>query len=89
MTGVARMKAANQTIRAYYSDDLHKHDNLMKLLETYHKVLLPDNEKYPEKLAWCLEFCQNKFRDIKQGEGMYWYFENEQDATMFAMKWSS
>jgi hypothetical protein len=44
---------------------------------------------FPEKLTWCLENCQNKFRDLAEGNGYRaWYFENEQDATMFAMKWS-
>jgi len=83
------IKAASQTMRAWYSEDLKKHDRLMSLLETYHKVHLHDNDCYPEKLAWCLENCQNKFRDIKHGDGMYWYFESEQDATMFSLKWSS
>lgn len=85
---VPMMKASNQKMRAWYSEDLKKHDRLMALLETYHKVLLHDNENYPEKLAWCLEHCQSKFRDIKNGEGMYWYFEQEEDASMFALKWS-
>lgn len=82
------MKNNDQSMRAWYSADLKKYDKLMALLETYHKVHLEDDEKYPEKLTWCLEHCQNKFRDIKHGDGMYWYFENEQDASMFAMKWS-
>lgn len=84
---VAMMRAASQSIRSWYSEDLKKHDQLMTLLETYHKVHLQDNDHYPEKLAWCLEHCQNKFRDLKHGDGMYWYFENEKDATVFAMKW--
>ncbi len=79
---------ATPKLRTWYSEDLKKHDRLMELLETYHKVCLPDNDNYPEKLTWCFEHCQSKFRDIKNGDGMYWYFENEQDASMFAMKWS-
>ena len=43
---------------------------------------------YNKMLGWCLEHCQSKFRDIKHGDGMDWYFENDQDASMFAMKWS-
>ena len=84
---LAMMRAANQTMRAWYSEDLKKHDQLMALLDTYHKVHLSDNEVYPEKLTWCLEKCQGKFRDIKHGDGMFWYFELETDATMFALKW--
>jgi hypothetical protein len=84
---VPMMKAANQTMRAWYSEDLKKHDQLMALLNTYHKVQLNDNENYPEKLAWCLEHCRDKFRDIKHGDGMQWYFKREEDATMFALRW--
>jgi len=82
------LRAADQTMRAWYSSDLRKDEHLMKLLETFHKVHLDDTERYSEKLAWCLEVSQGKFRDIKYGDGMDWYFENEQDATMFAMKWT-
>lgn len=82
------MKAANQTMRTWYSEDLKNHDKLMSLLSTYHKVHLNSNNDYPEKLAWCFEHCNGKFRDIKHGDGMYWYFQNEQDASMFAIKWS-
>jgi hypothetical protein len=85
---VPMMKAANQTMRAWYSEDLLKHDKLMELLQSYHKVLISDNSQYPEKLSWCLEHCRSKFRDIKHNDGMYWYFELEEDATMFALRWA-
>jgi hypothetical protein len=84
---VPMMQAMNQTVRAWYSEDLKKHDQLMALLNTYHKVQLNENEQYPEKLAWCLEHCSDKFRDIKHGDGMLWYFKREEDATMFALRW--
>lgn len=67
--------------------DLQQDDRLMKLLETYHPVKLQD-EDFPEKLTWCLENCQNKFRDLNIDGYRVWYFENEKDATIFAMKWS-
>lgn len=86
--GAANLAPNSQATRAWYSEDLKKHDKLMTLLETYHKVLLIDNEHYAEKLAWCLEHCADKFRDLKSNEGMYWYFANEKDASMFALKWS-
>lgn len=85
--GFSMMKAAHQTLRAWYSPDLSKHEQLIKLLETYHRVHLEDNEDYAEKLTWCLEHCSGKFRDLKHGDGMDWYFEQEEDATMFALKW--
>ena len=84
---VPMIKAAKESIRTWYSADLQKHDQLMTLLDTYHKVHLHDNDRYADKLTWCLAHCQSKFRDIKYGDGMYWYFQNEQDATMFALKW--
>jgi hypothetical protein len=60
---------------------------LMELLGTYSMIVLPD-EDFAEKLTWCLESCQGKFRDLSEQNGRAWYFQNEQDATMFAMKWS-
>lgn len=82
------MRAVHQTMRAWYSEDLKKHDDLMTLLDSYHKVHLLDNDDYAVKLTWCFQFCQGKFRDIKHGDGMYWYFQHEEDASMFALKWS-
>lgn len=72
----------------FYKEDIEKDSRLMELLESYHKVSLKDNNEFAEKLTWCLENCQSKFRDIKHGNGVYWYFQNEQDATMFAMRWA-
>ena len=60
---------------------------LMQLLESYHVITLKD-EDFAEKLTWCLESCQSKFRDLSDPNGRAWYFQNEQDATMFAMKWA-
>jgi hypothetical protein len=74
----------------------HKHigvllmqdSELMNILKDYHVVRLDDEDDFNEKLSWCLEHCQNKFRDIREAKSRAWYFQNEQDATMFAMKWS-
>ncbi len=60
---------------------------LMQLLRTYYPVKIKDIQDYAEKLTWCLEHCQNKFRDINTSEGRVWYFQNDQDALMFALKW--
>ena len=60
---------------------------LMHLLESYHVIVIRD-EDFAEKLTWCLENCQSKFRDLSDPKGRAWYFQNEQDATMFAMKWA-
>ena len=75
-------------VRTHNIVDLSDQEKLMKLLETYHKVVLNDSDDFPAKLTWCLEHCQNKFRDIRTQEGMFWYFEKEEDATLFALKWS-
>lgn len=62
---------------------------LMEILKDYFVVRVKEEDgDFNPKLIWCLEHCQSKFRDIKENEGRAWYFQNEQDATMFAMKWS-
>lgn len=63
-------------------------ERLMKILESYHIVRLEKDDDFAEKLTWCMEHCQNKFRDIRESNCRAWYFQNEQDASMFAMKWS-
>lgn len=60
---------------------------LVNALKNYYPVHLEDTE-FNQKLTWCLEHCQNKFRDLSDSNGRTWYFENEQDAMMFAIKWS-
>jgi hypothetical protein len=61
---------------------------LMDILKDYHVVRLLDQEDFNTKLSWCLEHCQHKFRDIREDDVRAWYFQNSEDATMFAMKWS-
>jgi|AntAceMinimDraft_1070359.scaffolds.fasta_scaffold20659_6 hypothetical protein len=75
-----------KAIRAEH--DLKTDDQLMKLLETYYAVHVGNDIEFSEKLTWCLTCCQHKFRDLSEQDGRVWYFQNEQDATMFAMKWS-
>jgi len=67
---------------------LNVNDRLMDLLSTYYKVTLQDDD-FPERLTWCLENCNHKFRDLNTYEGRTWYFENDQDAAIFALKWAS
>jgi len=68
-------------------EHLNVDQRLMQLLESYHAIVIRD-EDFAEKLTWCLENCQSKFRDLSDPNGRAWYFQNEQDATMFAMKWA-
>lgn len=63
-------------------------DKLMSILNNYHIVRLENDDDFNEKLTWCMEHCQSKFRDIRESNCRAWYFQNEQDASMFAMKWS-
>jgi hypothetical protein len=83
------IRAATNAVRDWYSPDLNKHDRLLELLETYHKVRIetPDRDTYGDTLAWCLEHCRGKFRDLRYGDSIDWYFEQEEDATMFALRW--
>ena len=75
-------------LRAQRAEEHLKVDQrLMQLLESYHAITLRDDD-FSEKLTWCLENCQSKFRDLSDPNGRAWYFQNEQDATMFAMKWA-
>ncbi len=64
-------------------------ESLMAVLENYHVVRFEYEENYNDILTWCLEHCQHKFRDLQESRYRAWYFQNEQDAVMFAMKWSS
>ena len=78
-------------IQTWTGSDLNNHDQLMNFLKNYHKVHITEtvnSESYGNTLTWCLEHCKGKFRDIKQGDGLDWYFEVEEDATMFALKWA-
>lgn len=67
---------------------LLEHDRLMKILESYHVVRLEEDQDFAEKLTWCMEHCQSKFRDIRESNCRAWYFQNEHDAAIFAMKWA-
>ena len=63
---------------------------LLEVLKGYHVVRLEDSgDDFNDKLKWCLEHCQNKFRDIRESKTTAWYFKSEHDATIFAMRWSS
>ena len=66
-----------------------RHEQLMALLDKWYKIPLQyNNDKIGEQLLWCFENCQGHFRDIQQFDQKIWYFENEQDAALFALKWA-
>jgi hypothetical protein len=81
-TTTAIMKA----VRA--ENDLQADERLMELLNSYHVVHVENDIEFSEKLTWCLEHCQDKFRDLSERNGRAWYFKSEQDALVFAMKWA-
>ena len=75
-------------MRAQKAEEHLKVDQrLMDLLKTYHVIILKDDD-FADKLTWCLEHCQNKFRDLSDPNGRAWYFQNEKDASLFAMRWA-
>ena len=78
------IKQADKWLGAVLLED----DKLMKILDSYHVVRLDSDNDFNDKLVWCMEYCQSKFRDIRESNCRAWYFQNEQDASMFAMKWS-
>jgi len=83
-SGAARIMPKPKVVDSHLTRD----EKLMDLLSTYYPVTIEQDRDYSERLTWCLEHCQNKFRDIKMPQGRVWYFQNEQDALIFAMKWS-
>jgi hypothetical protein len=75
-------------LRAQRAEEHLKVDErLMKLLSDYYVIVLPDGD-FAEKLTWCLQHCQYKFRDLSDPNGRAWYFQNDKDASMFALRWS-
>jgi hypothetical protein len=63
-------------------------ESLMSVLKDHVVRLSYSDDLYNDMLTWCLAHCQNKFRDMQESNGRAWYFQNPEDATMFAMKWS-
>lgn len=69
-------------------ETMQKHDKLLELLSHYHPVPTTHSDDYEDKLCWCLEHCEGKFRDMIKHDTRYWYFEKENDATLFALKYA-
>ena len=84
----AAIPSIQPIIRDRATDPEARHDRLMELLSTWHHISTRDDEYLGDRLLWCLEHCQGKFRDIKEFDRRVWYFENEQDAALFALKWA-
>jgi hypothetical protein len=79
----------NSTVKLSTNIFRPSHDErLLALLQTYHHISTYRDQDFNEKLVWCLENCQGKFRDIKTSDHRIWYFENEKDAALFALKWA-
>ena len=67
-------------------EELSEEMRIRALLKTWVPVRSPD-DLFNEKLCWCLEHCEGKFRDLKNLEFRMWYFQSSKDASMFALKW--
>ena len=83
-TPVAKIMPKPKVVDSHLTRD----EKLMGLLSTYFPVIIKNENDYSEKLTWCLEHCQSKSRDIKMSDGRVWYFQNDKDASMFALKWA-
>jgi len=67
---------------------LMQNSKLMDILKDY-TVIRMDDEDFNERLTWCMEHCQHQFRDIRENNNCRtWYFQDSEDATIFAMKWT-
>lgn len=76
-------------IRDQISTPESRHDDLMRLLQSWHQIKVRyDKNNLGDQLLWCFENCQGHFRDIQQFDTKVWYFEREQDAALFALKWA-
>lgn len=64
---------------------------LERVVNTFHKVPnIPDvNEMFADHLKWCLVHCNGQFMDAQQYGSRTWFFEFEQDAIMFSLKWGN
>ena len=85
------MAFTEQDLKMSNADSIEELTEEMKiraLLRTWNPVRSPD-ELFNEKLRWCLEHCEAKFRDLKDIDSRIWFFKNEKDASMFALKWGS
>jgi len=67
-------------------EEISEEMRIRALLRTWVPVTSPD-DRFNEKLCWCLEHCEGKFRDLKDLESRIWYFQIDKDASMFALKW--
>jgi hypothetical protein len=89
MTWIDRLAASK--MREWYGPDISRHDRLMPLLQTYHRINSTEpsgSQLHADQLVWCLEHCKHKFRDFQQDGHIAWYFQDEQDAVMFSLRWS-
>lgn len=61
--------------------------------ELVHKVIVPHTGGWQwgsdQRFEWCKANCQGDYRGAMfQRDQTVWHFRNEQDATMFALRWS-
>jgi hypothetical protein len=81
------MGTQNLTFNYPREAGLTEDERLIALLKTWNSISTVDDEDFNDKLVWCLEHCDGKFRDICHFDTRVWYFQNEKDASMFALRW--
>lgn len=53
-----------------------------------YKVKIKSNPGYAEMRSWCIKNCENAFYVLPGWAGPGCEFHNENDAIMFALRWS-
>ena len=64
---------------------------MRNILATYYAVPTPMSifDGFADRLNWCLANCGGNFTDVRAHDQRIWYFEHEEDAVMFALKWGA
>lgn len=80
------MQKISQDISDIFEKELQQEINneiMICLLESQNwiKVTLKNETKVDDN--WCSKYIKNSFKCI----GQYWLFENQEDATLFSLRW--
>ena len=62
---------------------------MRNILATYYSVPTPHAlfDDFAARLKWCLDHCNGNFTDVRAHDERIWYFEQEEDAVLFSLKW--
>ena len=60
------------------------------IYDNWHTVIGPSRENSEDAYRWCKAHESDyEFHTVPKDSTREWYFENEQDALLFALKWST